>query len=79
VRLPISDKSVDRIILWSVFTHMFRADISHYLKEFSRVLRPGGFVFATCFIVDDDVIASAQKTNLTPYGLRFAHLYEPGC
>jgi SAM-dependent methyltransferase len=79
IRLPISDSSVDRIILWSVFTHMFRADISHYMMEFRRVLAPDGLVFATCFLVDEAVIASAQETNLTPYSLRFAHLYEPGC
>jgi SAM-dependent methyltransferase len=79
IRLPIPDKSVDRIILWSVFTHMFREDILHYLLEFERLLAPGGLVFATCFVVDDAIIASAQKTNLTPYSLRFAHLHEPGC
>jgi SAM-dependent methyltransferase len=79
IRLPITDGSVDRIILWSVFTHMFRADILHYLIEFERVLRPDGLIFATCFIVNDAIIASAQKNDLTPYGLRFAHLAESGC
>jgi SAM-dependent methyltransferase len=79
IRLPIADKSVDRIILWSVFTHMFRRDISHYLSEFERLLAPGGLVFATCFMVDDGIITSAQKTNLTPYSLRFEHLHERGC
>jgi ubiquinone/menaquinone biosynthesis C-methylase UbiE len=79
IRLPIPDESVDRIILWSVFTHMFRHDILHYLSEFKRLLAPGGSVFATCFVVDDAIIASAQKNDLTPYALRFEHLQEPGC
>jgi len=79
IRLPIPDGSVDRVILWSVFTHMFRTEILHYLQEFERLLAPKGLIFATCFIVDEATIASAQKTNLTPYGLRFSHVYEPGC
>jgi SAM-dependent methyltransferase len=79
INLPFEDGSVDRIFLWSVFTHLFRADIVHYLKEFRRILAPDGLVLATCFIVNDEIIASAQTTNLTPYNLRFEHLYEPGC
>jgi SAM-dependent methyltransferase len=79
IHLPFADGSIDRIILWSVFTHMFRDDIVHYLREFRRTLAPNGLVFASCFIVDDAVIESARRTNLTPYDLRFEHLYEPGC
>ena len=77
--LPVNDGSVDRIILWSVFTHMFAADIAHYLQEFGRVLKPDGLVYATCFVVDDDIIDTARRTNLTIYGLTFEHLYEQGC
>jgi SAM-dependent methyltransferase len=79
IHLPFADRSIDRIILWSVFTHMFRDDIVHYLREFRRILAPDGLVFASCFIVDDAVIESARLTNLTPYDLRFEHVYEPGC
>ena len=79
IRLPLKDKSVDKIILWSVFTHMFAKDIVHYFREFSRVLKPGGLVFATCFIYDDAVLASAQIHNLTPFNLRFEHPFESGC
>jgi ubiquinone/menaquinone biosynthesis C-methylase UbiE len=80
IRLPIPNKSVHRIILWSVFTHMFRSDMLHYLSEFERVLAADGLVFATCFVVNDAIISSAQKNaNLTPYALRFGYLQEPGC
>jgi glycosyltransferase involved in cell wall biosynthesis/SAM-dependent methyltransferase len=79
IRLPIADGSVDTIILWSVFTHMFERDILHYLNEFRRVLKKSGRVYATWFVVNDGVLESARKTNLTPFDLRFEHLASPGC
>jgi len=79
ITIPLADNSVDRVVLWSVFTHMASADIIHYLKEFSRVMKPGGLVFATWFIVNDDILRKARETNLTPFNLRFEHDFEPGC
>jgi glycosyltransferase involved in cell wall biosynthesis/SAM-dependent methyltransferase len=79
IRLPIADASVDRIFLWSVFTHMFQRDIVHYLREFRRVLKTNGRVYATWFVVNDAVLESARKTNLTPFDLRFEHVASPGC
>jgi hypothetical protein len=79
IRLPIADESVDVIILWSVFTHMFERDIVHYLSEFRRVLKKSGRVYATWFVVNDGVLESARKTNLTPFDLRFEHVAGPGC
>ena len=79
IRLPLPDSSVDKIILWSVFTHMFENDIVHYLREFARVIRPTGKIWLTLFIVDDDTLASARATNLTEFNLRFDHPYAPGC
>ena len=76
---PVEGNSIDCVILWSVFTHMFGRDIVHYLKEFRRVLKPGGAVWATCFLFDQEVLDSAQEHNLTPYNLRFEHEFEPGC
>ncbi|WP_025662201.1 class I SAM-dependent methyltransferase [Rhizobium sp. IBUN] len=79
IRLPADDQSVDRIILFSVFTHMLREDIEHYLREFRRVLKPGGLVYGTTFIFDDAILASARATNLTIFDLRFEHPLEEGC
>ncbi len=79
VRLPAGARSVDKIFLFSVFTHMYRNEIGHYLKEFNRILAPGGKVFATCFFVDDAILAKARETNLTQWDLRFEHEIEPGC
>jgi ubiquinone/menaquinone biosynthesis C-methylase UbiE len=56
-KLPCADSSIDLIILQSVFTHMLRDDILHYLREFRRVLKPEGRVYATFFILDADFMA----------------------
>lgn len=61
--LPIRSGTIDRIILQSVFTHMFEDDIVHYLKEFRRVLKPSGKVFASFFIIDPTSLKLAKKTK----------------
>lgn len=63
VRMPAADRSVDRILLQSVFTHMFEPDIVHYLAEFRRVLAPEGTVFATFFLLDVASLAMAESTG----------------
>jgi SAM-dependent methyltransferase len=74
--LPASTLSVDRIVLHSVFTHMFRDDIVHYLREFARVLRPGGLVMASVFVMSDEALEMAAKTNGP---LKFEHKLGDGC
>ncbi len=78
-RLPLEDGGTDGVFLWSVFTHMLSDYMSHYLSEFHRILKPGGQVFATCFLYNDDVLAKARETNLTPFDLRFEHPWGEGC
>jgi SAM-dependent methyltransferase len=79
VRLPAEDSSIDLFFAQSVFTHMLPDQFRHNLREAARVIRPTGTVYATCFRVDDDILRSARRTNLTPFDLRFEHEYEPGC
>jgi ubiquinone/menaquinone biosynthesis C-methylase UbiE len=73
VTLPAEDGVVDRILLQSVFTHMFRQDIVHYLREFRRVLKPNGLAFASCFVLDDTARAAIERTRPS---LTFEHRYE---
>jgi SAM-dependent methyltransferase len=40
------------VIAHSVFTHILEADAAHYLREFGRILRPGGVARATFFLFD---------------------------
>ncbi|OLY97128.1 class I SAM-dependent methyltransferase [Polynucleobacter sphagniphilus] len=77
--IPCKDSSVDKIFLWSVFTHMFELDISYYLKEFHRVLKPEGKILITCFIVNDEILRQARMVDLTPWSLRFEHKHADGC
>ena len=77
VALPVESASVDRIILQSVFTHMFEDDIVHYLAEFRRVLRPGGRVFASWFLLDDESLEMAQSVPDGALTFRFA--FGNGC
>lgn len=68
-RVPAQDASQDRIFLQSVFTHLGERDMQHYLREFRRVLKPGGRVLLTLFLLDDETRRLAPET--AKYG--FAH------
>lgn len=58
---PLPDASVDRIVLQSVFTHMFRDDIVHYLKECRRVLKSTGKILASFFILDEETLGLIKQ------------------
>jgi SAM-dependent methyltransferase len=49
---PYADNSADLLFLTSVFTHMLPEDVRHYISEIARVLRPGGTLFFTTFLMD---------------------------
>ncbi|MEO5843172.1 MAG: class I SAM-dependent methyltransferase [Acidimicrobiales bacterium] len=70
--LRIGNGSVDRVVLHSVFTHMFLEPIAHYLREIRRCLTDSGLVMASFFIVDDD--SSSDAVTASPSGvLQFRH------
>ncbi len=64
VDLPLDSDSVDLVFLSSVFTHMRREGIEHYLKEIRRLLRPGGIVAFSYF-------NSSFFGNNEDYGVRY--------
>lgn len=77
--IPKDAASIDLVFLFSVFTHMFPADVGHYLDEFSRVLRPGGRVLASMFTMERGLIPHLERIG--GGGLRkltFSHEVEPG-
>ncbi|MBM7622195.1 ubiquinone/menaquinone biosynthesis C-methylase UbiE [Bacillus tianshenii] len=43
----IADNSLDIIFAYSVFSHLAEDAAKNWIKEFSRILRPGGIVLAT--------------------------------
>jgi SAM-dependent methyltransferase len=79
--LPAESGSVDRVIAQSVFTHMFADDVSYYLGEFRRILKPNGLAFATFFVMDDETreLLAAQATPAPMFPeLTFRHEHAPG-
>lgn len=69
-RFPYPDQHFDLVILTSVFTHMLPDEVDHYFREIYRVLSPGGKVFATFFVWDND--------ETTIYSSNFAFPHDRG-
>ena len=51
-RFDFADNSFDVVFLVSVFTHMLPADVKNYISEIGRMLKPGGHVVFTTFVMD---------------------------
>lgn len=51
---PCDDNSVDFAFATSVFTHMRRGEVEHYLAELNRTLKPSGRAMVSFFILDEE-------------------------
>lgn len=63
---PYPEASFDLVFLTSVFTHMFPPDVRRYLAEIRRVLRPGGRVLLTAFLLtpeSEGLIAAGRSSQ----------------
>ena len=69
---PAADGSFDMCALFSVFTHLYRPTVEHYLNEIERVLRPGG-VAVTSWLVFDDERLPEVVSDSAAYPLRLEH------
>lgn len=54
VRLPYKEKYFTKIFSFSVFTHMQIGEISNYLNEINRIIKPNGLCCSTFFLYEDD-------------------------
>lgn len=64
-KFPYSDAEFDFACLISVFTHMLPDAVRNYIKEISRVLKPGAKSFISFFLLNDtsrQLIAEGQTT-----------------
>jgi len=50
-RFPFDDRAFDFVFLTSVFTHMPRPEVEHYIAEIARVLDRGGRCYCTAFVI----------------------------
>jgi SAM-dependent methyltransferase len=66
-RFPFADHSFDFVLLSSVFTHMLPEDVENYVREVSRLLRPGGICVASYFLLNDESRAGvdARRSFMT--------------
>lgn len=60
-RFPWNDNSFDLVFLTSVFTHIVKNEVDHYLSEIARVLRPGGRCLVTYFLLNDQSRKSLRE------------------
>ncbi|MDP3975785.1 MAG: methyltransferase domain-containing protein [bacterium] len=51
---PYPDKNFDLVFAVSVFTHMLPSQVTRYFSEITRVLKPGGRVLLTFFLLDEE-------------------------
>ena len=69
-RFPYKDESFDFVFLTSVFTHMLRADVEHYVGEIVRVMKPKARCLLTFFLLTNDsrvLIEQGHSTLTFPY------------
>lgn len=62
-RFPYPDDTFDVVFLFSVFTHMGKSEVEHYLREIHRVLKSGGRCLGTYFIYTTDIEESIANRN----------------
>jgi SAM-dependent methyltransferase len=58
---PYGDASFSFVIATSVFTHLPRHEVKHYLHETARVLRPDGRFFATAYLMTPAAEAASRN------------------
>lgn len=73
---PYENNKFDFIFATSVFTHMLPEQITQYLAEIKRVMKPGGKCFLTWFSIDEE----AEK-NITNHisNCDFKYKYKEYC
>ncbi|MEH6608503.1 MAG: class I SAM-dependent methyltransferase [Halioglobus sp.] len=52
-RFDLPDQQFDVVFMFSVFSHMMPEDVSAYLSEIARVLKPGGMLMTTFFVLNN--------------------------
>ena len=51
-QFPVEQESISLVFAVSLFSHLLYKDFYHYIKQCSRILKPGGYHHMTLFIMD---------------------------
>ena len=77
LKLPYADGHFDFVVMTSIVTHLPPDEVLVYLREVGRLLKPGGRLFMTAFVVDP--IAAANETGRRDPRLSFARDGDGPC
>lgn len=77
---PYSAGEYDFILLTSVFTHLLPKSVKRYMSEISRLLKPGGTLLGTMFLLNERSERFIQETNSPrhfPFRVKEAFVQDP--
>ncbi|WP_414650622.1 class I SAM-dependent methyltransferase [Ensifer sp.] len=77
LRLPYPDRQFDFAIMTSIVTHLPPDEVLVYLSEISRMLKPGGRLFMTAFVVDQ--VAARNESGARDARLAFNRSGDGPC
>ena len=64
---PLADGQADIVYLWGLFTNLGPEDVQIYVREISRVARPGARVFLTAFVEEGVPAVAFNQTAYVDY------------
>ncbi|MGQ0639262.1 MAG: class I SAM-dependent methyltransferase [Gemmatimonadaceae bacterium] len=72
---PYADESFDVVFAASVFTHILPEAAARYFRETARVLKPGGRVLFSCFLLDNYLQGRPRPLGFGRDAFNFDHSY----
>jgi SAM-dependent methyltransferase len=70
-RFPYQDERFDVVVAHSLFPYLLAEEFEHYAAEVARVLKPGGRLLATFFLLDEDA-REVTHSLADPHCFRYA-------
>lgn len=76
VRFPADDGAIDFAFATSLFTHLYTVDTDRYIRETARVLRRGGTLLSSWFLLDD--VTDEATASQAPVRFQFTTRRDDG-
>ena len=70
-RFPYQDGRFDVVVAHSLFPYLLAEEFEHYAAEIARVLKPGGRLLATFFILEEEA-REASRSLADPHCFRYS-------